>query len=178
MAKFAKQEEEPIPPVERSIPTPPPVVAAPVTPPVVVVDVNNNNNNSSNNQSTAMNQQTVQLQSIQATAQAEAQVGLAEVSVDKEMADQQIKKEDEHWMKAYWRPAMGWLYMVICLCDFIVFPIIAMFMPVFLKGLGVPLQYVPWQSLTLSNGGLIHLAFGAILGITSYTRGQEKLAGK
>jgi hypothetical protein len=53
-----------------------------------------------------------------------------------------------------------------------------MFMPIILKGAGIQMQYVAWQSLTLSNGGLIHLAFGAILGITSYTRGQEKIAGK
>jgi hypothetical protein len=30
----------------------------------------------------------------------------------------------------------------------------------------------------LSNGGLIHLAFGAILGVSAFTRGQEKMSGK
>jgi len=183
MAKFGNKDpnDEPLPPIERvapkaesaaiSPPTITPIVAPQPAPAITVIDVNNQNNST-------MAQQTVQMQMQTAQVQAQSQVGLAEVSIDKEMADQQLKKEEEHWMKSYWRPAMGWLYMVICLCDFIVFPIIAMFMPVFLKGLGVPLQYVPWQSLTLSNGGLIHLAFGAILGITSYTRGQEKLAGK
>jgi hypothetical protein len=47
-------------------------------------------------------------------------------------------------------------------------------MPVFIKGF----QYVAWKSITLDNGGLIHLAFGAILGITSWTRGQEKITDK
>ena len=87
------------------------------------------------------------------------------------MADepvQQEKKEDA--IKGYWRPAMGWLYMVICACDFVIFPVISMFLPVMIK-----MQYVAWKSITLDNGGLIHLAFGAILGITSWTRGQEKL---
>jgi hypothetical protein len=74
-------------------------------------------------------------------------------------------------MKAYWRPAMGWLYMLICFCDFVGFPIISMFMPVFIKGL----PYVAWKSITLDNGGLIHLAFGAILGVTAYGRTQEKI---
>ena len=83
----------------------------------------------------------------------------------------------EHWMSKYWRPAMGWLYMLICAFDFIIAPMLSMAMPVFLKNLGAAqVTYTQWQSLTLSNGGLIHLAFGAILGITAYTRGQEKIA--
>jgi hypothetical protein len=87
------------------------------------------------------------------------------------------KKEGEHWMKAYWRPAMGWLYMFICMFDFIIAPMLAMAMPLFLKYLGAAtVAYTQWQSLTLSNGGLIHLAFGAILGVTAWTRGQEKIA--
>jgi len=40
------------------------------------------------------------------------------------------------------------------------------------------MQYVAWKSITLDNGGLIHLAFGAILGITAFGRTQEKVAGK
>lgn len=82
-------------------------------------------------------------------------------------------KPEEHWMKSYWRPAMGWLYMGICACDFILFPIISMFMPVFIKNF----QYIAWKSITLDNGGLIHLAFGAILGVTAYGRTMEKKTG-
>jgi uncharacterized membrane protein len=111
-----------------------------------------------------------------AAAQATASVGLAQTAIDKEVVDEQIKKEDEHWVKAYWRPAMGWLYMLICFMDFVGFPLISMFLPVLFKGFGVQYQYVAWQSLSLSNGGLIHLAFGAILGVSAWTRGQEKLA--
>jgi hypothetical protein len=114
--------------------------------------------------------------SVQATAQAQSSVGLAQTSIDSEVVEHQIEKEDEHWVKAYWRPAMGWLYMAICFMDFVGFPLITMFLPVFFKGLGIQIQYTAWQSLTLSNGGLIHLAFGAILGVTSFMRGQEKLA--
>jgi len=83
------------------------------------------------------------------------------------------KKEEEHWMKAYWRPAMGWLYMIMCFCDFVAFPIISIFIPIITK-----MPYVAWQSLTLSNGGLIHLSFGAILGVTAYGRTQEKVQSK
>jgi hypothetical protein len=87
-------------------------------------------------------------------------------------------KKEEGWVKSMWRPAMGWLYMLICLMDFVVFPAIAMFLPVMLKGIGITMQYVAWQSLTLSNGGLIHMAFGAILGVAAYGRTQEKVASK
>jgi hypothetical protein len=48
-----------------------------------------------------------------------------------------------------------------------------MFIPVITK-----LPYVAWQSLSLSNGGLIHMAFGAILGVAAYGRTQEKVASK
>jgi uncharacterized membrane protein len=126
--------------------------------------------------SAMMSQQTVQMQAQTASAQAQAQVGLAQAAIDNKVVDEQIKKEEEHWMKQYWRPAMGWLYMLMCLMDFVIFPIIAMMMPIIMKAWGIQANYVAWQSLTLSNGGLIHLAFGAILGVSAWTRGQEKLA--
>jgi hypothetical protein len=82
---------------------------------------------------------------------------------------------EENWIKSFWRPAMAWLYMLMCFCDFVFFPFIAIFIPIIAKGFGVIETYVPWQSLTLSNGGLIHLSFGAILGISAWTRGLEKI---
>ena len=171
MAKFGKSvDDEPAPPVEREVPPKPVVVVPPPAPAVTVIDVNNN----SGQQSAVMAQQTVQMASVQATAQADAAVGLSEVSLDKEIAENQMQKQDEHWMKAMWRPAMGWLYMLICFMDFVAFPAISMFMPILVKGM----TYIAWQSLTLSNGGLIHMAFGAILGVAAYGRTQEKVASK
>jgi hypothetical protein len=169
MAKFGNRiEEEPTPPAEREVVrkprmVPPPIetisTAPPPPPPqVTVVEV--------------------VTPPPAAPVQTPPAASAAQVALDTQVFEQQVKKEEEHWMKSYWRPAMGWLYMVICFVDFVVFPVIAMFMPVILKGVGIQMQYVAWQSLTLSNGGLIHLAFGAILGVTSYTRGQEKIAGK
>jgi hypothetical protein len=84
----------------------------------------------------------------------------------------------EHWAKAFWRPAMGWLYMVICFMDFVGFPLLTIFLPIIFKPFGLTMPYTAWQSLTLSNGGLIHLAFGAILGVSAFSRGQEKIAQK
>jgi hypothetical protein len=84
----------------------------------------------------------------------------------------------EHWAKAFWRPAMGWLYMIICFMDFVGFPLLTIFLPIIFKPFGLVMPYQAWSSLTLSNGGLIHLAFGAILGVSAFSRGQEKIAGK
>ena len=106
-----------------------------------------------------------------ASATPEAQ--LAQIDFEREKWKAEQAKQNEDWMKTKWRPAMGWLYMAICFCDFVAFPIIAMFMPVMIK-----MQYVAWKSITLDNGGLIHLAFGAILGITAFGRTQKKVAGK
>ena len=87
------------------------------------------------------------------------------------------EKKEEHWVQKYWRPAMAVLYMLICAFDFIIAPFLTMAMPVFLKSLGATtINYTQWTSLTLSNGGLIHLAFGAILGISAWGRTQEKNA--
>ena len=98
---------------------------------------------------------------------------LAQIDFEKEKWKAEQAKQNEDWMKTKWRPAMGWLYMAICFFDFIAFPIMSMFMPIIVK-----MKYVAWESLTLANGGLIHLAFGAILGITAFGRTQEKVAGK
>lgn len=83
---------------------------------------------------------------------------------------------EESWMKTYWRPAAGWIYLLICFMDFVGFPLLAMVMPLIANAFGIQMTYQPWEALTLSNGGLIHLAFGAILGIAAWTRGSEKIA--
>jgi hypothetical protein len=83
------------------------------------------------------------------------------------------KSIDENWLQKKWRPYMAMLYMAICGADFILFPILWSLIQAFEHGV-VTAQ---WQPLTLQGGGLIHLAFGAILGISAYGRTQEKLAG-
>lgn len=109
-------------------------------------------------------------------SQSSESVNFTQNSIDSSIYNHQLDKEDEHWVKAYWRPVMGWLYMLICFMDFVGFPIFAMFLPVIYKSDGMAVAYVAWQPITLANGGLIHLAFGAILGVAAYSRGQEKLA--
>lgn len=106
------------------------------------------------------------------------EVALAQLNLDRLLLEQQLKINDSQWMKTYWRPAMGWLYMVICFMDFVGFPLLTIFLPIIFKPFGFTVPYQAWQSLTLANGGLIHLAFGTILGAAAWTRGMEKIAGK
>jgi len=34
------------------------------------------------------------------------------------------EKKKEDWMNSKWRPMMGWMYMMVCMCDFILFPVL------------------------------------------------------
>ena len=84
--------------------------------------------------------------------------------------------DTEHWMKSYWRSAAGWVYLVICFMDFVGFPLLMILSTLIGKVMGIDVEYDPWISITLTEGGLIHLSFGTILGVTAWTRGKEKLA--
>jgi hypothetical protein len=33
-------------------------------------------------------------------------------------------KKNEDWMNSKWRPAMGWMYMAVCMADFVLFPVL------------------------------------------------------
>ena len=82
-------------------------------------------------------------------------------------------KKNEDWMNTKWRPAMGWMYMLVCITDFVIFPILWSLVQVVGDG-KVESQWVP---ITLQGAGLFHIAMGAILGIAAYGRTQEKMAG-
>ena len=85
-------------------------------------------------------------------------------------ATSESKKED--WMNSKWRPMMGWMYMVVCMFDMILFPI--------LWSLLQTVTHTPitqWNPLTLQGAGLFHIAMGAVLGIAAFGRTQEKLNG-
>jgi hypothetical protein len=74
-------------------------------------------------------------------------------------------------MNRKWRPAMGWTYMFICILDFAVFPVLWSIIQATHSGT-VSTQ---WDPITLRGAGLFHMAMGAILGITAWSRGQEKI---
>jgi hypothetical protein len=83
------------------------------------------------------------------------------------------EKEKEDWMNSKWRPMMGWMYMIVCTCDFMLFPVLWSL----LQSLSHGQVNSQWQPLTLQGAGLFHLAMGAVLGIAAYGRTQEKLNG-
>lgn len=87
------------------------------------------------------------------------------------MSDAEKKKED--WMNSKWRPMMGWMYMVVCTMDFVIFPILWSL----LQTLTHSSQITQWNPLTLQGAGLFHIAMGAVLGLAAFGRTQEKIAG-
>jgi hypothetical protein len=83
------------------------------------------------------------------------------------------EQEKEDWTTKKWRPMMGWMYMLVCTMDFILFPILWSLLQAMDKG-SVTLQ---WQPITLQGAGLFHMAMGAVLGVAAFGRTQEKIAG-
>jgi hypothetical protein len=91
-----------------------------------------------------------------------------------EVEKSESAKKNEDWMNSKWRPAMGWMYMLVCMADFVAFPILWSLVQV-IGGGRVETQ---WSPITLQGAGLFHMAMGAILGIAAYGRTQEKLNDK
>ena len=83
------------------------------------------------------------------------------------------EKKKEDWMNSKWRPMMGWMYMLVCTMDMVVFPILWSL----LQSLNHGQVTSQWQPLTLQGAGLFHIAMGAVLGIAAFGRTQEKLGG-
>ena len=94
-----------------------------------------------------------------------SQGGESTVKLDKDATD---------WINKKWRPVMGWIYMLTCTSDFVIFPVLWSLLQA-LTGGQVTSQ---WQPLTLQGAGLYHIAMGAVLGIAAYGRTQEKIAQK
>lgn len=82
--------------------------------------------------------------------------------------------QSEDYMTKTWRPQMAKTYRWICMFDFILFPLIY-FAVQFNETEAANDAFRIWQPITLIGGGFIHMAFGAILGISAWTRGQEKI---
>jgi len=84
-----------------------------------------------------------------------------------------LDKDTTDWINKKMRPMMGWIYMLTCTMDFVVFPILWSLLQSLSHG-SVTSQ---WQPLTLQGAGLYHIAMGAVLGIAAYGRTKEKVAG-
>jgi len=82
------------------------------------------------------------------------------------------EKKKEDWMNSKWRPMMGWMYMLVCTMDMVIFPVLWSLLQT-----TVGTQITQWNPLTLQGAGLFHIAMGAVLGIAAFGRTQEKLGG-
>lgn len=97
-------------------------------------------------------------------------VEMDETVVEVKMKDAYALQQDE-WLQKTWRPAIGVTYIAINICDFIIFPVLWSLFEAYTTG-----DLTPWEPLTLKAAGTFHIAFGAILGVAAWTRGQEKIA--
>jgi len=93
---------------------------------------------------------------------------------EKQLSESEKKKED--WMNTKWRPAMGWMYMAVCVADFILFPVLWAAIQ-FWETSAANDAFRQWQPLTLQGAGLFHMAMGAVLGLAAWGRTQEKING-
>lgn len=84
-----------------------------------------------------------------------------------------LDKDATDWINKKMRPMMGWIYMLTCTADFVIFPVLWSLLQALSHG-QVTNQ---WQPLTLQGAGLYHIAMGAVLGIAAYGRTKEKVAG-
>ena len=89
-----------------------------------------------------------------------------------EQVTSESEKKKEDWMNSKWRPMMGWMYMLVCMMDMVIFPILWSLLQTFTHT-----QITQWNPLTLQGAGLFHIAMGAVLGIAAFGRTQEKMAG-
>jgi hypothetical protein len=83
-------------------------------------------------------------------------------------------KDSQDWINKKWRPVMGWVYMMTCTADFVVFPVLWSVLQA-VQGGQVTSQ---WNPITLQGAGLYHIAMGAVLGIAAYGRTKEKVEGR
>jgi hypothetical protein len=79
------------------------------------------------------------------------------------------QKQDD-WLRTHWRPMMAYVYMAIVIFDFIIGPIFWSLIQLYGGAVSIP-----WNPLTLISGGLFHAAMGAVLGISAFSRGKEKI---
>jgi len=69
-----------------------------------------------------------------------------------------------------WRPAIAWSYLVVCIFDFILFPLL--FGIFYSKNIELLNTWIPF---TLRGGGLYHMSMLTIVGVSAWNRTQEKI---
>ena len=98
----------------------------------------------------------------------------------------------EKWFVKYWRPAAAWIYLLICIFDFVLMPLymaktnlkieeVMRISSTFegnekLGALTLLMKKNSWEPLTVMESGMFHISFGAILGVAAWTRGRVQEA--
>ncbi len=77
----------------------------------------------------------------------------------------------DNWMQRNWRSGMAIQYLVVCLFDFMIAPILT-----WLYSYVTSTPIVVWVPLTIQGGSMYHLSMGAICGVTSWSKSKEKIA--
>lgn len=75
--------------------------------------------------------------------------------------------------KQKWTYLMGLTYMIVNLADFVLFPVMFTIVQ-FFETEAANDAFRQWVPLTLTNGGFIHIAFAAILGISAFNKEEKK----
>ena len=88
-----------------------------------------------------------------------------------EVIEDQVEKSVETgtFMDKIWKPAFAVTYMLICLFDFIIGPVIYNVLQFLNPGQHLDM----WQAVTLQGGGLFHMSAGAILGIAAFNKDKK-----
>ena len=102
--------------------------------------------------------------------------------------------KNDSWYQKCWRPAAAITFLVVVVFDFIIMPVFINltsagnnYQEVFnqLNNLDkevqvelvkrIDIEKREWEPITLAAGGVFYACFGAILGVSAWTRGQEKI---
>jgi hypothetical protein len=102
----------------------------------------------------------------------------------------QVHKET--WFVKYWRPAAAWIYLSICVFDFVIMPVYHLRSQSSvervwelsrtlrpedqLQAIMQLTRKTSWDPITLQEGSFFHISFGAILGVAAWTRGRVQQA--
>lgn len=103
------------------------------------------------------------------------------------MVNHELHKSEEPWY--HWKHVAGYAYILICLVDFVVMPIVLhndrivtrdVIIEQVVENADLALELIDrnrvyeWSPMTMVGGGLFHISFGAILTGAAVTRGFER----
>lgn len=75
------------------------------------------------------------------------------------------------WLRDHWRPMMAMQYLVVCVFDFVLAPILWTSLQAYLSN-----PITQWTPTTLGSGGFYHISMGAVLGVSAWIRTRDKPA--